>query len=93
MEKYTLSSWPAGGQNKPDQQKPPSRHTAVEDELQFNQIHVHKLRVDCLVRNPHTNVLHLNEVTLQRILKSILEYDEIVNLMEVSGISLEGGTI
>ena len=41
--------------------------TTVEDKLQLDQLHVYKLSVDELVCKAHPDVLHLHEITLQRI--------------------------
>lgn len=55
-------------------------HTTVEDELQLDELHVNQLRVDRLVGNAHPNVLHLDEVALERVVEPVLELNEVGEL-------------
>lgn len=54
--------------------------TPIEDELQFNELHIYKFGVDLLVGDPHANMLHLDQIALQRVVKPVLKDDEVRDL-------------
>lgn len=55
-------------------------HTAIEDELQLDELHVNKLRVDGLMGDAHADMFHLDQVALQGVVEAILEDNEVGNL-------------
>lgn len=53
------------------------RLTAVENEFELNEFHVNQIRCDCFMSHTHAEVLQLHNISLQRVIKTILEGNEI----------------
>jgi len=54
--------------------------TPCEDELEFDQLHVCEIGIGRLVEDSHPHVLHLSQISLQRVLQSVLEFNELRDL-------------
>ena len=54
--------------------------TSRKDELELDKLHVRKIGIDWLVEDPHPYVLHLSYISLERVLQSVLEFNELRDL-------------
>ena len=57
-----------------------AQRTTIENELQLDKFHIYKFRVDLLMSDPHANMLHLDKIALQRVVKPILKDNEVGDL-------------
>ena len=55
--------------------------TAVKDELQLDELHVNELRVNRLMGDTHSHMLHLDQITLQRVVEPLLEDENVGDLV------------
>lgn len=56
------------------------RLTSCEDELELYQLHVCEIGIGRLVEDSHPHMLHLSQISLQRVLQSVLELNELRDL-------------
>ena len=60
------------------------RRTSIEDELQFDELHVDEIGVERFMSDPHPDVFDLGEVTMERVVKALLKEDELGQLPSLS---------